>query len=96
MLFRSVALGLGYAIAVLIALLVALIPLALLGWAVYAGLGLVVTIIYAVIFGLLIIAGMIFVQGLMSTYISSYWTLAYLALTKPKEQIVEAPLPAAA
>jgi len=89
----GVAFGIGYAVALLVALLIVLIPLALLGWAIYAGLGLAATIIYAVIFGLLVIAGMIFVQGLMSTFISSYWTLAYLALTKPKGQIIEAPQP---
>jgi hypothetical protein len=92
----ALAFGIGYAVALTIALLVVLIPLALLGWAIYSGLGLVVTIIYGVIFGLLVLAGILFVQGLMATFISSYWTLAYLALTKPKEQIVEVPLPAPA
>jgi hypothetical protein len=89
----AVALGLGFAVALIVAFLIVLIPLGLLGWAIYAGLGMTVTIIYAVIFGLLVLAGMIFVQGLWSTFHSSYWTLAYLALIKPKEQIVEAPLP---
>jgi hypothetical protein len=88
----ALAFGIGYAVAFTIALLVVRIPLGLLGWAVYAGLGMTATIVYAVIFGLLLIAGLLFLQGLMSTFISSYWTLAYLALTKPKEQIVEAPL----
>jgi hypothetical protein len=38
----------------------------------------------------------IFWQALFGAFDSSYWTLAYLALTKPKEQIAEAPLPAPA
>jgi hypothetical protein len=88
----TLAFAIGYAIAIVIALLVVLIPLGLLGWGIYAGLGQTATIVYAVIFGLLLLAGLVLLQGMMTAFNSSFWTLAYLELTRPKVLATEIPV----
>jgi hypothetical protein len=93
----SGALAIAYTLAFMIVFFVMNMPLEILKTALaHAGLGAMASILVTVIFGLLASIVMLAFQTLMVVFISSYWTLAYLALIKPKEQIVEAPLPAPA
>ncbi len=89
-----IALGLGLAasIATLLVILVIALPLAAVGVGIYLTLGLIPTVVYAIGPALMLFAAGLLLSGIVNTFNSSLWTLAYLDLTTHPTQ--PAPLPA--
>jgi hypothetical protein len=78
----SAGVTIGAGIVTAIAVIVAALPLAGAGVAIYAAAGLSAGLIaYAVVAGLLFIAGLWLLSAIINTFMWNYWTLAYLALT---------------
>ena len=96
LLVGTIAIGLafGASFATSIVLLIIALPHIAAGIAVYLALGLIPTLIYAAVPALMVIAAAVLLSGITTTFQSSYWTLAYLQLTRPPSPPVPAPLPA--
>lgn len=78
----GIGLALGAVIAITIIVVIALIPLGLLGWVVYlATQALIPTLVYAGVALLVFIAFSWLLGAIMNTFFWNYWTLAYLKLT---------------
>ena len=90
----AIALGTGISLATFLAVLVIALPHIAAGIAVYYRLGLMPTLIYAALPALMLFATALLLTGIANTFQSSYWTLAYLQLTKPPAQPAPEPLPA--
>lgn len=90
----AIALGMGISLATLLVILVIALPHVAAGIAVYLTLGLIPTLIYAAVPALILFATALLLTGITNTFQSSYWTLAYLQLTRPPAQPTPEPLPA--
>lgn len=78
----SAGVAIGTGIVTAIAVIVAALPLAGAGVAIYAAAGLSAGLLaYAVAAGLLFIAAIWLLSAIINTFMWSYWTLAYLTLT---------------
>jgi hypothetical protein len=84
-----IALGVGMGMAfVMFAVMVVIgLPMAGVGAGIYYALGLIPTVIFGVGAGLVLFSAMALVSGIAAAFQSSFWTLAYLDLTKPPAQI---------
>ena len=78
----SVAIGIGVTIALAVMTLISIVPLGLIGLALYAAAGFTaITIAYTVVAVLLVIAASWAASAVVATFVWHYWTLAYLAIT---------------
>jgi len=82
----AIALALGISFATFLVILIIALPHIAAGIAVYLTLGLIPTLIYAAVPALMLFATTLLLTGITNTFQSSYWTLAYLELTKPPAQ----------
>jgi hypothetical protein len=78
----SVGIGLAIAIVLGILSLLILLPVMGLGLGIYAGAGLLATVFYSTTLGLILFLGFLLLSGIIQTFQSSFWTLAFLELTK--------------
>ena len=90
----AIALALGVSFATFLVILIIALPHIAAGVAVYLTLGLIPTLIYAAVPALMLFATGLLLSGITNTFQSSYWTLAYLELTKPPAQPAPDPIPA--
>lgn len=79
-----IALGLGFGIGIVIALLylILLAVLFAIGFGLYLAAGVWGAVVCVIIFGLILLAISFVVSGFIHSFLSSYWTLAYLELRK--------------
>lgn len=76
----SVLIGIVYSFALLVAILVVGGVLFLVGFLFYLAVP-IVAVIYAVIIGLAVFAALFIIAGIFTGFVSTYWTLAYRALS---------------
>jgi hypothetical protein len=79
-----ISVGLQIAIGLVLGILFLLtfFPLLALGLGIYAGAGLLATVVYSTTLGLILFFGFLLLSGIIQTFQSSFWTLAFLELTK--------------
>jgi len=89
----TLALGIGYSLALILPLLIVGAALVGVGVAVYAVAKIVGVVIYGVLAGMVLLAALLFLNGAFTAYISSYWTLAFRALEYLAAGVPGRPLP---
>ena len=89
----TLALGIGYSLALILPLLIVGAALVGVGVAIYAVAKIVGVVIYGVLAGMVLLAALLFLNGVFTAYISSYWTLAFRALEYLAAGVPGRPLP---
>ncbi len=79
----SLAFGLAAVVGIMIVLVVIALPAIAIGVGIYLTLGLMATIVYALGPALVLFATSLLLNGVTTTFSSSFWTLAHLDLTRP-------------
>ncbi|UCC68956.1 MAG: hypothetical protein JSV79_03280 [Armatimonadota bacterium] len=78
----AIALGIGISFASVLVIILIALPSVALGALIYTSLGLIPTLAFALIPALVLLAAVLLMTGISGAFQSSYWTLAYLDLTK--------------